>query len=74
MPGMVYAAVKTCSTFGGKVKHVDAAPVQGRPGVIAVAPIPDAVAGSAGMSPGARLTIDRWRPKTSRGRHATFAG
>jgi hypothetical protein len=70
---MVYAAVKTCSTFGGKVKHVDAAPVQGRPGVIAVAPIPDAVAGSAGMST-AHLAIDRWRPETSRGRHATFAG
>ncbi len=44
VPGMVYAAVKMCPTFGGKVKHVDPASVQGRPGVIAVVAIPDGVA------------------------------
>jgi isoquinoline 1-oxidoreductase beta subunit len=44
VPGMVYAAVKAAPTFGGKVKHLDPASVQGRPGVIAVVPIPDGVA------------------------------
>ena len=44
VPGMVYAAVKTCPTFGGKVTRFDAAQVTGRPGVIAVVPIPDGVA------------------------------
>jgi isoquinoline 1-oxidoreductase subunit beta len=44
VPGMVYAVVKTSPTFGGKVKHLDPASVAGRPGVLAVVPIPDGVA------------------------------
>jgi isoquinoline 1-oxidoreductase beta subunit len=44
VPGMVYAAVKLCPVFGGKLRKHDAAAVQGRPGVLAVVPLPDGVA------------------------------
>lgn len=44
VPGMVYAAVKLAPTFGGKVAKQNPASVQGRPGVLAVVPIPDGVA------------------------------
>ncbi|HWO24165.1 MAG TPA: molybdopterin cofactor-binding domain-containing protein [Kofleriaceae bacterium] len=44
VPGMVYAAVKLCPVFGGKLRTHDAAAVTGRPGVLAVVPLPDGVA------------------------------
>ncbi|HXM81502.1 MAG TPA: molybdopterin cofactor-binding domain-containing protein [Burkholderiales bacterium] len=44
LPGMVYAAIAQCPVFGGKVKSVDAAKVQGRRGVIKVLPMQDFVA------------------------------
>jgi isoquinoline 1-oxidoreductase beta subunit len=44
VPGMVYAAVKMCPVFGGKLRKHDAAAVKGRPGVLAVVPLPDGVA------------------------------
>lgn len=44
LPGMVYAAIAQCPVFGGKVKSVDAAKVQGRRGVNKVLPMGDFVA------------------------------
>ena len=44
VPGMVYAAVKQCPVFGGKLRRVDEASVRGRPGVIATVPLQDSVA------------------------------
>src|SRR5262249_31988172 len=42
VPGMVYAVIARCPTFGGKVKSFDAAKAKASPGVIAVFPV-DAV-------------------------------
>src|SRR5205814_5308427 len=39
LPGMVYAAIAQCPVFGGKVKSVDAAKVEGRRGVLKVLPM-----------------------------------
>src|SRR5215813_6307732 len=36
LPGMLYAAVVQCPVFGGKVKSMDAAKVQGRRGIVKV--------------------------------------
>ena len=36
LPGMLYAAVAQCPVFGGKVKAMDAAKVQGRRGIVKV--------------------------------------
>jgi isoquinoline 1-oxidoreductase beta subunit len=44
VPGMVYAAVKMCPVFGGKLRKHDAAAIKDRPGVLAVVPLPDGVA------------------------------
>jgi isoquinoline 1-oxidoreductase beta subunit len=44
LPGMVYAAVAHCPVFGGKLKSVDAAKIQGRRGVLKVLPMGEYVA------------------------------
>src|SRR2546426_1668827 len=44
LPGMVYAAIAQCPVFGGKLKSVDAAKIEGRRGVIKVLPMEDYVA------------------------------
>jgi len=36
LPGMMYAAIAQCPVFGGKVKSMDAARVQGRRGIVKV--------------------------------------
>jgi len=43
IPGMVYAVIARCPTFGGKVKSFDAGTAKASPGVLAVFPV-DAVA------------------------------
>jgi len=40
LPGMKWAAVKTCPVYGGDVKSFDAAAVRGKPGVRSVHPFP----------------------------------
>src|SRR6266404_2267106 len=50
LPGMVYAAIAQCPVFGGKLKSVDAAKIEGRRGVIKVLPMEDYVAVGAGES------------------------
>lgn len=42
--GMVYAAIAACPVFGGKLKSVDDAPVNGRRGVLDVVKLDNAVA------------------------------
>ena len=44
VPGMVYAAVKLCPVFGGKLRKHDPAAVKNRPGVLAVVALQDGVA------------------------------
>ncbi len=50
LPGMVYAAVAQCPVFGGKVKSLDAAKIQGRRGIQKVLNLGDFVA----------VTADNW--------------
>src|SRR3989442_411684 len=44
LPGMLYAAVAQCPVFGGKVKSIDAAKVEGRRGIVKVLPMESFVA------------------------------
>jgi len=44
LPGMVYAAVRNCPVFTGKLKSFDRSSIAGFPGVIDVAPVPSGVA------------------------------
>src|SRR5216683_2739454 len=44
LPGMMYAAIAQCPVFGGKVKSIDAAKVQGRRGIVKVVPLETFVA------------------------------
>lgn len=43
-PGMVYAALRRANSFGGKLKKFDGSSVRGKPGVLGVVPLDDAVA------------------------------
>src|SRR5260221_13684947 len=44
LPGMLYAAVAQCPVFGGRLKSIDAAKVQGRRGIVKVLPMESFVA------------------------------
>src|SRR5439155_23678069 len=44
LPGMMYAAIAQCPVFGGKVKSIDAAKVEGRRGIVKVLPMESFVA------------------------------
>jgi len=44
LPGMLYAAIAQCPVFGGKVKSIDAAKVEGRRGIVKVLPMESFVA------------------------------
>jgi isoquinoline 1-oxidoreductase subunit beta len=63
LPGMKWAAVKSCPVYGGKVKSCDLAQVRNQPGVIsAIAfPIPDAslIRGRV-FSGGVAVIADHW--------------
>ena len=56
LPGMVYAAVIACPVPGGKLKSVDDSALKGRPGIIQVVRMDDAVAVAADKF---------WRAKTA---------
>jgi isoquinoline 1-oxidoreductase subunit beta len=57
LPGMLYAAVKACPVFGGKLVSYDEAKVSGRPGVRRVVKVNDATVA---------VVADRWwRAKTA---------
>jgi len=62
VPGMVYAAVVSCPEFGGTLKSVDDAPVKGLRGIIAVVPLPDAVAVVADRYWRARSALNLLKP------------
>ena len=44
LPGMLYAAIAQCPVFGGKVKSIDPARVEGRRGIVKVLPMESFVA------------------------------
>ena len=44
LPGMLYAAIAQCPVFGGKLKSIDAAKVEGRRGIVKVLPMESFVA------------------------------
>src|SRR5262249_12110399 len=58
VPGMVYAAVKQCPVFGGKLTGFDKAAVTGMPGVLDVVPIPNGIAVVAKTYWEARKALD----------------
>ncbi|WP_332825806.1 xanthine dehydrogenase family protein molybdopterin-binding subunit [Ramlibacter sp.] len=57
LPGMLNAAIKDCPVFGGKVKSVDAAAIQNRPGVKKVVRVGDSAV--------AVVADTWWRAKTA---------
>ncbi len=44
LPGMLYAAIAQCPVFGGKLKSIDTAKVEGRRGIVKVLPMESFVA------------------------------
>jgi isoquinoline 1-oxidoreductase beta subunit len=58
LPGMVYAAVMQCPVPGGKLKSVDDSAVVGRPGVLKVVKMDDAVAVAADTFWRAKTAVD----------------
>ena len=44
LPGMLYAAVRTCPVFGGSVASYDEKAIAGRRGVVGVVPVPEGLA------------------------------
>src|SRR5581483_7664600 len=43
LPDMLYAAIKISPVFGGTLRSVDDSAVRGKPGIVKVVPLPDAV-------------------------------
>ncbi|MBV8754823.1 MAG: xanthine dehydrogenase family protein molybdopterin-binding subunit [Hyphomicrobiales bacterium] len=66
VPGMVYAAIASAPTLGGKIANVDRASVAGTAGVLAVVPLDYAVAVVAEHYWQARLALEKlkvtWQP------------
>jgi len=53
LPGMLYAAIKACPVFGGKLESFDAAAVASRPGVKKVVQVSDNAVAVVGNQSGA---------------------
>ncbi|HTK33695.1 MAG TPA: xanthine dehydrogenase family protein molybdopterin-binding subunit [Caulobacteraceae bacterium] len=70
VPGMVYAAVISCPEFGGALKAVDEAPIQGRRGLIGVVRMGDAVAVVADRYWRAKQALDKLKPEWADGGNA----
>jgi isoquinoline 1-oxidoreductase beta subunit len=63
LPGMKWAAVKSCPVYGGKVKSYDFEPIRNRPGVISAIeiPIPDpSLIRGRVFSGGVAVIADSW--------------
>ena len=73
VPGMVYAAVKMCPVFGGKLRKHDAAAVKSRPGVLAVVPLEEGVAVVAKGYWQARKAVDALPVELDEGPNANVA-
>jgi isoquinoline 1-oxidoreductase subunit beta len=61
LPGMVYAAVRNCPVFGGKLVHFDRSSVAGFPGVLDVVSVPNGVVVVATTYWQARVALDALR-------------
>jgi isoquinoline 1-oxidoreductase beta subunit len=59
LPGMLYAAVKTCPTLGGKLKSFDASAAQNLPGYHSTVALPDGVITIARTYWQARKALDK---------------
>jgi isoquinoline 1-oxidoreductase beta subunit len=59
LPGMLYAAVKTCPTLGGKLKSYDASAAQAVPGYHSTVALPDGVITVARTYWQARKALDK---------------
>jgi isoquinoline 1-oxidoreductase beta subunit len=60
LPGMLFAAVTMCPTFGGKLQRFDADAIAGMPGVVRVAAVPGAFGAADAVAVVARTT---WQAK-----------
>jgi isoquinoline 1-oxidoreductase beta subunit len=58
VPGMVYASIRQCPVPGGKLKSFDDSAIQGRPGIIQVVKLDDAVAVAADKYWRAKKAVD----------------
>lgn len=56
LPGMLFAALRACPTFGGTLRHVDPAPALAQPGVVRVSSLP----GAAGGGPAVAVVARSW--------------
>jgi isoquinoline 1-oxidoreductase beta subunit len=72
LPGMVYAAVRNCPVFTGKLKSFDRSSVAGFPGVIDVVPVPSGVAVVAAEFWQAKKAADALRVVWDEGPDAAF--
>ncbi len=72
LPDMLYAAVKTCPTFGGKLKSVDDSACKSVPGYHATVPLEDGVVIVARSYWQARKALDRARIEYDLGPLATL--
>ena len=73
LPGMVYAAVRQCPVFGGKVANFDPAAVNQRPGVVAVEQFPNGVAVLAESFWQAKTALDALPVTFAEGGNATLS-
>ena len=58
VPGMVYASIRQCPVPGGKLKSFDDSAIKGRPGIIQVVKLDDAVAVAADKYWRAKKAVD----------------
>jgi isoquinoline 1-oxidoreductase subunit beta len=72
LPGMVYAAVRNCPVWTGKLKSFDRSSVAGFPGVIDVVPVPSGVAVVAATYWQAKKALDALRVTWDEGPDASF--
>jgi len=72
LPGMLYAAVRNCPVFTGKLKNFDRSSVAGFPGVIDVVPVPSGVAVVASEYWQAKKAADALRIEWDEGPDAAF--
>jgi isoquinoline 1-oxidoreductase beta subunit len=61
LPGMVYAAVKHCPVFGGKLQSFDRSSVSGFPGLLDVVPVPGGITVVASTYWQAKVALDALR-------------
>ena len=72
LPGLLYAAVKACPTFGGRIRSLDDTAAKALPGYRATVPLPDAVIVVARSYWQARKALDAVKVEYDLGRLANL--